>query len=534
MMKKVFEFNEDQKEAINSVEPKILCLAGAGAGKTACLVNRVHRIATEQNSGDPILVLTFTNAAAFEMSERYKKLTTKNLPLFCTFHAFCYRTIVKDPRVLHAIEYFKIPSIATDSQIRRIVVQCSAALKLKLSEKSATKLISETNSNLSYDFKLFQKMVRKELVKQNIISFDLLSNLVCQLFVSDAEVVRKYKCQYKYIFVDEFQDTDNTQWQFVQSFEPYKANLFVVGDALQALYAFRGADSRIIKALSNNEEWHRIKLKNNYRSTRQICDYANNFAKSYASDEYRVEMQTERLGAEVTKTDIVDNQFSSVYALEKILPDIQDTEKTCAILVSTNKEVNEIKQQLDSAKILYASNSISKDIINLLNSVLSDDTALSWLSSLLPNDKFIQYIQVSTIDNISLTKFANIYKDIYPINLYYNKIMRIRRYRDKPSGMAIASSIASLLGLNMIIPVSDDAKFEEIVNQIIKMCEEREQCRIYVGTIHSSKGLEYDDVAVCGVDSYSFRLSGEDKNNMYYVACTRAKSRLTIVYGDVI
>ena len=66
------------------------------------------------------------------------------------------------------------------------------------------------------------------------------------------------------------------------------------------------------------------------------------------------------------------------------------------------------------------------------------------------------------------------------------------------------------------------------------MCEEREQCRIYVGTIHSSKGLEYDDVAVCGVDSYSFRLSGEDKNNMYYVACTRAKSRLTIVYGDVI
>lgn len=533
-MKKVVEFNEDQKEAINSLEPKILCLAGAGAGKTACLVNRVHRIATEQNSGESILVLTFTNAAAFEMSERYRKLTTKTHPLFCTFHAFCYRTIVKDPRILHAIGYFKIPSIATDSQIRRIVVQCSSALKLKLSEKFATKLISEDDSNLSPAYKLFQKMARKELVKQNIISFDLLSNLVCQLFVSDAEVVRKYKCQYKYIFVDEFQDTDNTQWQFVQSFEPYNANLFVVGDALQALYAFRGADSRIIKALSNNEEWHRIKLKNNYRSTKQICDYANNFAKSYASEEYRVEMQTEKAGAAVATTDISNNQFSSVSSLEQILPDINDTEKTCAILVSTNKEVAKIKEQLDSAKISYSSNAVSKDIINLLNSVLSDDIALSWLSSLLPNDKFTQYLQVSMIEDISLIKFADIYKDIYPINLYYGKIMRIRGYRDKPSGMAIASSITSLLGLNMLIPISDDAKFEEIVNQIIKLCEEREQCRIYVGTIHSAKGLEYDDVAVCGVNSYSFKLSGEDKNNMYYVACTRAKSRLTIVYGDVI
>lgn len=533
-MNSKIKFNEDQLEAINSSANKILCLAGAGAGKTACLVNRVHRIATERRSGESILVLTFTNAAAFEMSQRYAKLSTTTHPLFCTFHAFCYRTIVKDPRVLHAIGYFKIPTIATDSQIRRIVVQCSTALKLKLSESSATALISADAEKLDPPYKVFQKMVRKELVKQNIISFDLLSNLVCELFVSDAEVVRKYKCQYKYVFVDEFQDTDKTQWRFVQSFEAYNANLFVVGDALQALYAFRGADSSIIKALSNNPEWHRIKLKNNYRSTKQICDYANNFAKSYASDEYRVEMQTTKDGPKVNTTDSTPNQFSSVSELEKILPDINDAEKTCAILVSTNKEVDEIKHQLDSAKIRYTSNSVSKDTVNLLNSVLSDDTALSWLSSLLPNDKFTQYIQVSTIEDISLVKFADIYKDIYPINSHYSKIMRIRGYRDKPSGMAIASSITSLLGLNVIVSVPDNTTFEEVVNQIIKLCGEREQRRIYVGTIHSAKGLEYDDVAVCGVDSYSFRLSGEDKNNMYYVACTRAKSKLTIVYGDVI
>ena len=133
------EFNPEQLEAINSNEDAILCLAGAGAGKTAVMVNRIARLVKEGTSPEFILALTFTNAAALEMRERYSRLagvsTSSNaMPEFRTFHSFCYNLIIHDKNIREKLGYEKIPQVCDDAEYTKIRKEVVLALGLKLTE----------------------------------------------------------------------------------------------------------------------------------------------------------------------------------------------------------------------------------------------------------------------------------------------------------------------------------------------------------------------------------------------------------------
>lgn len=225
--------NENQMAVVESTASNILCLAGAGTGKTHCMLERIRYLISEQDV-DPrsMLVLTFTNAAACEMLYRYKvsagAMHSIAMPTFNTFHAFCYNLIQTDADILHDIGYSTIPDIADDVQIKHVFQETVLLTGIKL---SMDKMLHPVTARERADAKILTKAFFNALVKQNIITFDYLCLSVCNLFKKNLDIVRKYKDRYKYIFVDEYQDTDDIQHSFVMSFTD--SNIFIVGDVLQ-------------------------------------------------------------------------------------------------------------------------------------------------------------------------------------------------------------------------------------------------------------------------------------------------------------
>ena len=223
--------NNEQMSAVLCDDKKILCLAGAGTGKTTTMLERISHLVDTGVDPSSILVLTFTNAAAFEMKDRYQKKHNKNrIPEFRTFHSFCYYVLSSNVALRRSLGYTETPTIADEAIRKRILREAGSITNIKSSIESLSK---KTNRSVKeqYEYETLCKTASKLMQKRNTITFDELSKKVCELFQKDDPGVQVYKNQYRYIFVDEFQDTDPTQFKFIESFPDSK--LFVVGDALQ-------------------------------------------------------------------------------------------------------------------------------------------------------------------------------------------------------------------------------------------------------------------------------------------------------------
>lgn len=224
--------NDQQKSAVLSDNPRILCLAGAGTGKTHSMLSRIFRLIEDGADPTSILALTFTNAAAFEMRQRYlKQSTISECPEFRTFHSFCYSIISKDAKIRNAIGYTTVPEVITEAEMKNLQTTLRISLNIKLSEKKLFGGHDLKTPQEKAEYALFQKALKKEIRKQSVITFDILCYDVCKLFETDDPLTHPYKDKYEYIFVDEFQDTDPKQFRFVSSFKDSK--FFIVGDAQQ-------------------------------------------------------------------------------------------------------------------------------------------------------------------------------------------------------------------------------------------------------------------------------------------------------------
>lgn len=543
-------YNEHQLEAINTEADKLLCLAGAGTGKTASMIARICRLVEEGVSPESILVLTFTNAAAFEMKERYLQ---RNLggtcPEFRTFHSFCYHLISRDRNVLKAIGYCRIPTIAEEADCRRVEKKASAQTGIPCISGKKKSLSSRTMRS-AQDAEILRKAQYRIMRQENLITFDYLCKSVCNLFINDDTSVTSYKEQFQYVFVDEFQDTDKTQWEFVSSFTNSK--LFVVGDALQAIYGFRGADSSIIKEISKDPSWTVVKLSDNYRSTKPICDFANSFS-TYADDEYRVAIDAKSSGECVYEYDY--NNVSRTIdrdALSSVLDHIKELNTSCnhAILFRTNSEVSQACDFLDELHINYVCGKQDTDPIHILKSVSDNKYALDWLSIFLNAGRYTEWIRVSSIleaelraenaniDPKTLThelfrRFKDEYGDVKDVNTRLIKIMSVRSIL-RTAGLLNyqrCRDIFHVLGLEPIAFDTDATTVKSLCDYLVSCLESAKESQIYVGTVHSVKGLEYDNVYLMNVDGDTFPINTEENKNLFYVGITRAKSRLMIYYG---
>lgn len=527
--------NKEQQEVVDSTANKILVLAGAGTGKTHCMLARIKKLVNEGVNPMSILVLTFTNAAAYNMNSRYNSGSVSKFkkisPEFKTFHAFCYSLIANDVEVRSELGYSKVPGILAESDYvsLRKTVKTKYNIKLSDTKLNGSKLFTQYEQ---FQFDLFKKCMKRELVTTNKITFDMLCYDVCELFVKRHASILKYFDRYKYIFVDEFQDTDQKQWKFVQSFD--NAKLYLVGDSLQSLYQFRGADSSIIKSLAVNNDWTTYRLHRNYRSTKQICDFANENS-IYADDSYRVAIDSDREGVDVNVIQIKEGDIYK--SCENILNRCKILEKDhkLAILCRTNAEVAEVREYLVDNGVTLSTDSGDLALKKKLLSISEDDFEfLDFLSSNLNNEDYAEYLRIRSIHSASefdiqnflaffqnrgmshAIKIMNSIHEItwnqdYDYRIMYNKLFELFNIKHNPIDFSEINSIGDLIAA--ICNIMDNIKTDS---------------NIYVGTIHSSKGLEYDEVHLINVGGKTFRLTSEDNNNVYYVGITRAKTDLFV------
>ena len=526
----IVEFNTEQNQAISSKSKRICCLAGAGAGKTKTLIARIERLISDGVQPESIIAFTFTNAAANEMLQRYLSGHSEDtmVPEFTTFHAFCYRLICSDGELRSYIGYNSLPTIISEEFEKSYINDL--AYKLGYKPKENPKNIKEQKQA-----EKFNEILHKNLCMDGYITFDRLQKSIVDLFISDDELVFPYKFKYQHILVD------------IQSFKD--SAIFVCGDVLQNLYSFRGTDNTILKELSESDDWEVIKMRTNYRSDKAICAFANSMSTD-ADDSYRIELKPNSQfdGKVVVYNNGIENPFidPDEDVLREFISDYKPDSlyKSYAILCRTNREVDYIKQQFPELGKNRDSSRIANSLkfCNLWNIVKSNKQTISYLLAQLNTDDYFACMNYYYSNTLSDTKFISYLGNLDKLQDISSNIEIIKSYVTE-----IESKDFNLVNC---IDTMNDCLYRMYFNQCILIPYERivgaknddillqqfenllkstvDSSSVHIGTIHSAKGLEWDSVYIPGVNSKSFRLDCEDNLNLYYVAITRAKCKLTV------
>ena len=289
------ELNDRQYEAVVSTEGPVLVLAGAGSGKTRVLTYRIAYLVGECGvAPHNIMAITFTNKAAREMRERTERLLNGNVSgmWLNTFHSACGKILRANAERIGFTSNFVIYD---DSEATAVIKDCQRRLNIddkRLSHGTIKAVISKQKDEMitpeqfadmsdqkNYDSRMLAmcyQMYRDTLKKNNAMDFDDMLINTLELFDKCPDVLEHYQNRFKYIMVDEYQDTNQAQYLFVSKLAAKYHNLCVVGDDDQSIYSFRGADIRnILNFEKENRNCKVIKLEQNYRSTQHILDAAN-------------------------------------------------------------------------------------------------------------------------------------------------------------------------------------------------------------------------------------------------------------------
>ena len=292
--------NSAQKEAVTTTLGPVLILAGAGSGKTKALTHRIaYLIEVEKIHPQNILAVTFTNKAAQEMIGRVNKLIhnsefligNSSLPWMGTFHSVCVKILRREIEKLGYTRGFSIYDSEESLSAVKHVMDALDVDKKQYNPKSIRNFISGAKNEmisaqqyLKYGRGYFGEIVQKvyegyekELKQANALDFDDLLLKTVELFQKDKEVLDRYQDLFRYILIDEYQDTNHTQYQLVNLLARKYGNLFVIGDDAQAIYGFRGANFKNILDFEKDYPKAKvIKMEQNYRSTQNILAAAQN------------------------------------------------------------------------------------------------------------------------------------------------------------------------------------------------------------------------------------------------------------------
>jgi DNA helicase-2/ATP-dependent DNA helicase PcrA len=287
------ELNPTQREAVAATEGPVLVVAGAGSGKTRVLTYRIaHLIGDHQVAPDSILAITFTNKAADEMRQRVAALVGGMVRSMwvSTFHSACVRILRREATRLGYRSGFSIYDDADSLRLLRMVTKDLDLDPKRFPEKAMKAIISKAKNEL-VDYESFAdqgdgffqeqvadvyRLYQQRLLGASAMDFDDLLMVTVELFAAFPDVLETYQRRFRYVLVDEYQDTNRAQYMLVQQLTAVHRNLCVVGDSDQSIYKFRGADIRNIRDFEKDYPDARvIVLEQNYRSTETILDAAN-------------------------------------------------------------------------------------------------------------------------------------------------------------------------------------------------------------------------------------------------------------------
>ncbi len=385
--------NDKQKEAVVTTEGPVMVIAGAGSGKTKVLTHRIAYIINEL--GIPsfnVLAVTFTNKAATEMKNRVSKLIdvdTKYMWI-STFHSFGARVLRKD---IHHLGYKRdFTIIDTDDQLKEVKSLCKKFEYDDIDPKDLCCCISNHKNQMSVgiadrylpDFYMFYEKYENHLKENNLLDFDDLICKTLELFNKHMDVLEKYSSQFNYVMIDEFQDTNKTQYDLVLLLSSYHNNVFIVGDQDQSIYSFRGALVTNINQFRDDFSKSKlILLEQNYRSTQNILDAANKIIKTN-SNRIDKNLYTDKKDGEDPIIKMLDSSYGEANFLSKEINSLlrQGYEyKDIAVIYRLNSlsrgyEDEFIKQKIPYViygGLSYFSRKEVKDIIAYLRLIVAKD-----------------------------------------------------------------------------------------------------------------------------------------------------------------
>src|SRR5215467_12692945 len=372
------QLNEQQREAVLATEGPLLILAGAGSGKTRVIAHRIAHLIAEKNVPSwNILAVTFTNKAAEEMRLRVQRLLHERertqLPLVSTFHSLCVRILRQDIEKLND-KYTRTFTIYDQDDSLRLIKQ--AIKELGYDEKylgtRATQSAISSAKNRGEDTEAFAaraeyvderraamarvyKMYEDRLHANNALDFDDLLIKTVRLLRDVAEVRDKYNNKFRYILVDEYQDTNSLQFALISLLTQKQQNICVVGDEDQSIYKWRGADiSNILNFEKHFPNTKTIRLEQNYRSTQTILDIAGAVVKNNLQRKGKNLWTSNPKGGRVGYYQALDADAEARWVAGKIIEHRRDEfDLRAAVLYRTNSQSRVFEEAMRRANLAY-------------------------------------------------------------------------------------------------------------------------------------------------------------------------------------
>lgn len=589
--------NDRQKEAVLYNEGPLLIIAGAGAGKTKTLTTKIAYLIEEMGAlPSNILAITFTNKAAKEMKDRIIRLigSIGYQIQTSTFHSFGLKLLKENYERLGFDKNFVIMD-SDDSLtiVKKILKDMDLDPKTYNPRAIRNKISSCKNELISpkaysrYTVSPYEEIVCKvyekyqeKLIKNNAVDFDDLLILPIKLFEENKDILEKYQEQFKYILIDEYQDTNEAQYKLTKMLSEKYRLITCVGDDSQSIYSFRGANYKnILNFEKDYKDAKTILLEQNYRSTSYILNAANDVIKNNKMKKEKNLWTSRGEGNKVKYYRALSESDEAYYVVKGIKQAISNGNNydDIAVLYRTNAQSRNLEEAMLKENIPYRvvgsfyfySRKEIKDLLAYLRLIHNEKDNISLLRVINTPKRGIG---LKTIEN--LTKKADeenisIYEAITSgKELEFKKI--IEKLKEVSENVTLTELIDKILtgtGIKEELEKEEDLTSEvrlenlEEFKSITKSFEEREGLisledflleislvsdaeeykddanRVSLMTVHSVKGLEYKDVFIVGMEEGIFPHMNslmesseiEEERRLAYVAITRAKDNLTII-----
>lgn len=606
--------NPEQRAAAETVEGPVLILAGAGSGKTRTVTYRIaHMLDNLRIPGRDILAVSFTNKAATEMKERVSHLVDAKMRkgvTLCTFHSLGIRILRED---IHHLGYNNLFTIYDQSDQMSIVREALKSFKSGKNYDRSTimsKISLLKNNGVSAeafpkskffdpegDYDVVTEYVytfyQDKLQFYNALDFDDILFLVVKLFTNFPEVAKKYSQRFKYIMVDEYQDTNNLQFTLIQALTSTHTNICVVGDDDQAIYAFRGADiSNILNFEKQFPDTKIVKLEENYRSTFPILNLANEVIKENSQRKEKTMRTSNHTGDLPLMWATGDSDHEAAIVIEEIIKmqshgvPLSDI----AILYRSNTQVPPFEDQLRISQVPY--NIIGgqkfyekkeiKDIIayltviqnprdelalrrilNVPNRGIGSVTLNKFLATATEQKRHLFHVLADELEHDGIQEFIKVIKkyqivfneqSLLPTITQLVEEIKYNDFIDRSYDSAKLASRKKEDIKNFILAADrfqdrygEDANLKNFVERLLLADSQDRQSsgddfvknEVTLMTLHSSKGLEYDNIFLIGMEEELLPhkrtiLDGTDINEerrLCYVGVTRARKKLVMTYA---
>lgn len=599
--------NEQQKEAVFCTEGPLLLLAGAGSGKTRVLTHRIAYLIDQGVNPYHIMAITFTNKAAREMRERVDQLVgygAENIWV-STFHSTCVRIL---RRHIDKLGYGNSFTIYDGDDQKSLIRSICKTYKIDIKTMPERSIISEISSakdefitpseyeiKNQFDFRKkkiaeIYKEYQKQLRSNNALDFDDLLFKTVELFQFHPEVLDYYQERFRYIMIDEYQDTNTIQFQLVSMLARKYRNLCVVGDDDQSIYRFRGANIKNILNFENIfPDAQTIKLEQNYRSTKNILNAANEvIAHNHGRKEKK--LWTENEEGDFIEFHQYETEHEEAGQIAEKIEELSNEGyeyKNIAILYRTNAQsrvfeerfmIKNIPYRIVGGTNFYQRKEV-KDMISYLKAVDNgqDDLAVKRIINVPRRgigaatvnkvetyaiehgisflDACFEAEQITTLGNAKkkIQGFADLIQEfrnqeaIGTLKELFDEIIQKTGYVEELKAEETEEALGRIENieelLNKIVTYEEETQeptLEGLLEEIALVADidnlEESDNRVVLMTLHSAKGLEFPYVFICGMEdgifpSYMTIMSEndddmEEERRLCYVGITRAKKKL--------